>query len=534
MKRFLSTKKFWFALVAVLVVGWLWHSNSSDSLIPAGVETGVVLRGEVKEVVSETGFVKAANSVDLSFERGGYVQEVKVEAGDRVEEGQVLIGLRSAQQTADLSAAYARLQAEQARLAELTAGADANSLAVTQSSVDSAETALDAAKKNLEETIAQQNQLVANAEKTLRSTSLQAYLVEGERENSDYSYTAPTITGTYDSEAEGLYRIELYGSNALSGSSYRVSGLESATEAISTVNPTPLGTKGLYIQFPSNFAKRTEWEIPIPNTRSATYLTNLNAYNSVLEARNLAVSTAENAVAAAQAALAQVESQLNQVSSSARDERIEAQKLLVNQMQFAVTSARIAYDNTFIVAPFTGVVTRVETEVGQTVSPSAPIVSLISSNNYELMVDISEVDISEVSINDPAIVTFDAYDDIEFKAHIIKISPNATLVDGVRVFEVTLVFDEENEKIKDGLSADIEISTAVREGVIAVPTRAIYEDENGKFVRVVSDTEQISAVNVVTGLRGSDGKSEILSGLNGGETIITFASEEAIKQIENN
>ena len=47
-----------------------------------------------------------------------------------------------------------------------------------------------------------------------------AYLVGGERENSIILILQPTITGTYDSEAEGLYRIELHGSNALSGSSH--------------------------------------------------------------------------------------------------------------------------------------------------------------------------------------------------------------------------------------------------------------------------------------------------------------------------
>lgn len=533
MKKFLNTKKFWIIIIVLLLAAGWWFGGRTSSVLPVGIETGVVERGPVLEVVSETGTVEAGGSVDLAFERGGRIEVINVKSGSVAAAGDDLVKLDAAQAAADLSAARARLLAEQVRLRELLAGADQNSLAVTESSVSSAMTALESAKRNLAEVTAQQNQLVINAKKTLRSSSLAANLVSREREDSDYSYTAPTISGTYDSDEEGVYRIEVYSSGAPSGASYRVSGLESGTEPVSTINPTPIGTRGLYIQFPGNFAKRTEWEIVIPNTRSSSYLANLNAYNAVVDGRNLAIAGAESAVAAAEATLTQSQSQLNQISSSARPERVEAQLALVKQMQSAVTSAEVAYDSTTLNAPFAGTVTSVNSEVGQIVSPTVPVVSLISNNDYELKVDISEVDIEHLSVDDPATVTFDAYDDALFKAHVIRIAPNATLVDGVRVFEVTLAFDEEDDRVRDGLSADINITTESREHVIAVPTRAIFEDEDGKYVRVVSGDDKVSLVQIVTGLRGSDGKSEVLSGLSGGETIITFASDEAIAQIED-
>jgi len=533
MKKLLTAKKFWIIIVALLLVAGWWFGNQSSSTLPVGVETGVVERGQVLEVVSETGTVDAGESVDLAFERGGRIEAINVKSGSVVAAGDDLVRLDAAQVAADLSAARARLLAEQVRLRELLAGADRNSLAVTESSVSAAMTALENAKRNLAEVTTQQNQLVVNAKKTLRSSGLAANLVSGEREDSNYSYTAPTISGTYDSDEEGIYRIEVFSSGAPSGASYRVTGLESGTEPVSSINPTPIGTRGLYIQFPDNFAKRTKWEIVIPNTRSSSYLANLNAYNAVVDGRNLAIAGAESAVAAAEAALTQSQSQLNQIASSARPERVEAQLALVKQMQSAVTSAEVTYDSMTLKAPFAGTVTGVKAEVGQIVSPTVPVLSFISNNNYELTVDISEVDIEHLSVDDPATVTFDAYDDALFKAHVISIAPNATLVDGVRVFEVTLVFDEEDDRVRDGLSVDINITTESRENVIAVPTRAIYEDKDGKYVRVVSDNDKVSLVRIVTGLRGSDGKSEVLSGLSGGETIITFASEEAIAQIED-
>lgn len=532
MKKFFSLKKTWLLIAILVVVGWWLYISSAASSIPDSIETGLVETGDVVEVVSETGFVQAMQSVDMAFERGGRVVEIVVQEGSVVQEGDVLVRLDATTAAADLASAVARLEAEQVRLRELVSGADANSLAVTESGVVSAQTALANAKKNLAEVTAQQNQLVANAKKTLLTSDLRAYLVEGERENSNDSFLAPVISGTYASEQEGVYRLEVYSSDARSGASYRVSGLGTGVHSVSTVSPTPLGAHGLFVQFPSSFAKRTRWEVPIPNTRSATYVTNLNTYNAVLESRDVAIAANESAVEAAQGAVNQGQTQLTQVASSARDEKVAAQEALVRQMQAAAASAQAQYNNMTLIAPFSGVVTSVFTEVGQIVTSGVPAVSLISQGQYELIVSISEVDIAEISVGDEARVHFDAYDDDFFRARVERISPSAKLIDGVRVFEVTLVFDEVSEKIRDGLSADIDITTARREEVISIPTRSIYEDADGKFVRSITSNEEVQEIRIETGLRGSDGKTEVVSGLSGGETIITFASEDDIAELE--
>ena len=532
MKKFVLSKKLWVAIIVVtLATGW-FYLKGSTGVIPDSVETGKVERGEVVEIVSETGHVKAAQSVNMAFERGGRVAEILVQEGSKVKAGDVLVKLDTAVASAELTSASARLTAEKARLQELINGTDDNTLAVSKSAVTSAEIALTNAKRNLTEVTAQQNQLVLNIEKTLRTSDLQAYLVGGLQENSLSSYKAPIVSGVYDSNEEGLYTVKLYNSSSPSGSSYSVGGLEGGSAMVSTISPTPLGTRGLFLQFPDNFAKNTTWEIPIPNTRSSLYSTNQNAYKAVVDGRAIAIATAENAVKTAEGALKQSQSQLTQISGSTRDEKLSAQRAVVLQMQAAVDAAQVQLDNMTLVAPFSGIVTNTYTEVGQIIGATAPAVSLISVGQYELTVAISEVDIAELSIDDPAEVKFDAYDGVTFKAHVVRIAPSAELVDGVRVFTVTLMFDEEDTLIRDGLSADIDITTAKKENVISIPTRAIYEDKTGKFVRVVSG-DTVSSTYITTGLRGSDGNSEVLTGLSGGETIITFADEDALKQIKS-
>lgn len=533
MKKFILSNKYWIIAIVLLGAVAAWFLLRPTATIPDGVEIEPVTRGTVVETVSETGFVFPSQEVTLAFERGGKIAEIVVAEGAHVEQGDVLVRLDQAQMQADLSSALARLEAEDIRLNELLRGADTSTLAVTQTSVAAAETALLNAERNLQEVTSQQDQLVANAEKTLRTSGLQAYLTSSERTTSNDSFDAPTISGTYDHTEEGIYSIRLYNSNAATGASFQVSGLENDTDSVSTVNPSPIGDRGLYIQFPQNFAPRTVWEIPIPNTRSSTYLTLLNTHTATVHARNIALAAAESAVASAEAAVAQAKAQYTQVSGSAREERIAAQRALVRQMEASVAVAQVSLENTVLTAPFSGVITKQNGKIGEIVSPSAPIVSLISASDFDIVVSISESDIEHVDLDDEATVTLDAYDDVVFTARVSYIAPHAYIQDGVRVFEVKLQFAQQSELIRSGLSADIELTTDVRNNVIAVPSRAVVETQEGRFVRTLSNGT-LELLPVKTGLRGSDGTTEILDGLTEGQEIIAFADSAALLQLESN
>ncbi len=533
MKKITFSKKYIIMSVSLVVVIVLWYFMVGRDDLMDGVEMQPVVRGDVVEVVSETGFVQSSREVDLAFERGGRVESVLVNVGMSVEEGDILVGLNTASDRADLMVAYARLEAEQIRLNELVSGADVESLAVGESGVYSAEVTLQNAKEYLEKTIAQQNHLVINARKTLLSSGLEAYLIGEEREDSSYSYTAPTITGNYSSDDEGVYIIDLYNSASASGVSFYLSGLESGIEVVSTVNPRPLGGRGLFIQFPDNFARGStvQWEVPIPNTRSSSYITNLNTYNAVVDASVVAIKTAGNSAKSAEAALQQTGYKFTQISGSARDERVGAQRALVKQMQAIVYASEVALSKMTLKAPFAGIVTEVIAEEDEIILPSEMVVTLIADDNYELVVNISESDIQEISIDDTAIVFFDAYNDRRFEAKVAHIAPSARVNEGVRAIEVTLQFVDKDNRICVGLSADIDILAAERHNVLVVPSRAVVETEDGRFVRTL-ESGGINYIPVQTGLRGSDGMTEIKSGLEEGQEIITFAHKDVIEALE--
>lgn len=479
-RRFLARaaflkKKRWYIPLALLFVGAGSYLALAQPKEP-DFETAVVSRQDVVQVVSQTGTVEPAEAADLSFTGTGRIERVYVEEGQAVRRGQLIASLESRSEYANLLSARARLKQQEA----------------TYQNADT----------SLEQTRSQQDRLVENARLALLREDLQAYLVQGGSENISSDHTPPTITGTYRCDEEGAYRITMYASGAQSGATLTYNGIEEGKVSASTIRPVPLGDCGLYIQFPDDFfiSRNIVWEIAVPNKRSATYQARLNAYNAAVENRRLTIT------------------------ETRRTPILSAQ---IEEARAAVLAAEAAFADTRLVAPFAGIVTRVDATRGAIASPGTPAVSLVSTNAFEIRVSVPEDDISQIEVGDRADVSFDAYDDTVIPANVSFISPQATTDSGAVAFEVTLQFAEQDDRIRAGLSADVDIVAAERKDVVAVPTRAVIEEEDGRYVRLMASDVSYRKVAVTTGLSGS-GYIEITSGLTEGDRIITFANEDSL------
>ncbi len=81
-------------------------------------------------------------------------------------------------------------------------------------------------------------------------------------------------------------------------------------------------------------------------------------------------------------------------------------------------------------------------------------------------------------------------------------------------------FNDVDERIKSGLTANIDILHDKREDVLFVPTRSVFSENGKQFVKKIEGEETIDW-EVTTGLRGSDGRTEIIEGLSEGDRIAT-------------
>jgi len=179
-----------------------------------------------------------------------------------------------------------------------------------------------------------------------------------------------------------------------------------------------------------------------------------------------------------------------------------------------------------------------EAKVGEIVYPSTSasdsikqLISIMSEGNFEIKADIPEVDIAKVRIGNEARVTLDAYgSDIEFNAKVLAVDPAETVIEGIPTYKVTLQFNEQDERVKSGMTANVDIMTDKRENVITIPQRAVIGKNGDKVVRLLKTVpnpensdktiEMVEEIPVEVGIRGSDGQIEVLSGLNEGDKIV--------------
>lgn len=188
-----------FGITAVLIGGgfFVFAGGERDS----GIDTIVLAERDVRQTISETGTVRSINDAELAFEIAGRVASVDVAAGYEVEAGDVLVALINDDQLAAVEAAQAKLE-------DLFGDNRPATQDAVSARVNAAELALDNARSDLERVRDTQNTAVRDAREDLLSNDLRAFFTGSSRDTSSYTYTPPTISGTYTGDETGEYVIE--------------------------------------------------------------------------------------------------------------------------------------------------------------------------------------------------------------------------------------------------------------------------------------------------------------------------------------
>ncbi len=132
-----------------------------------------------------------------------------------------------------------------------------------------------------------------------------------------------------------------------------------------------------------------------------------------------------------------------------------------------------------------------------------------------------------MEVGQPAIVTLEAWPDVEIESAIASIAPSATTNTGsvLVTYEVRLALGETDLPVRIGMTANANLITGEREGVLLVPNAAINADRSaGTFsvnlVRTDADGNQtVDEVEVTIGLRDAD-NTQITSGLQEGDQVM--------------
>lgn len=542
------------AVIAVLVVvalgaGAFWFFRGEKA---APYEFVAAKKADLVAEVSVTGRVVPAESVDLAFEKGGKVAQAHVRVGQRVAQGTVLVELEKSELSLDLADADAALAVARAKLDEMQKGTRQEELVIVETKAANAKTALADTKANLANVrvkagadLKDDYDAGLTAAVKASSVGVNALLVLTDLQNSRFSGYDQQSAQVADAKAVAVMSLlgapgagrapRDYLSQLSGGAKGSVLGAqanasyENVDKALADLKAALTLTKAALDAVPvlSSFSSTEATNLNTEKNNVAGELSTIAAKQQAIEVQRAsnqsAVASAEAAVNDASNALAVAEAELKLKEAGYTPEQITQQEASVRQAEARADVVRTQIDNTELKSPIAGVVTKQSAKVGEIVSVNTPVVSLISDAQFEIEANVPEADIARVKVGDGAEVTLDAYgNDIFFKAAVSEVDPAEIVIEGVPTYKVTLQFADKDDRVKSGMTANVDIETDKRMGVIVVPQRAIFVQNGKKAVRVAGSDGAVRETEVETGLRGSDGNIEIVKGINEGEKVVTF------------
>ncbi|MCB4755843.1 MAG: efflux RND transporter periplasmic adaptor subunit [Elusimicrobia bacterium] len=179
------------------------------------------------------------------------------------------------------------------------------------------------------------------------------------------------------------------------------------------------------------------------------------------------------------------------------------------------------YKPTPIIAPLSGVVILRNVVVGQTVDLSIVLYAL--SDRLIVVANVDEADIGLVHIGMPARITLDAYPGQSIDGRVFNILYEGKNVSNVITYDVKIEPARVPPFFRSQMTADVSLIIEKRENAVLVPSLAISNNRSGgKRVMVEGPDGKPVPRDVTTGIENGE-TTEIVSGLNAGESVYIFS-----------
>ncbi len=546
-----------FTLILGIVIG-SYKYFFKDRNLP--YDFTLVKRGNIIQKISANGQVTPTKEVNLQFEIQGKIQTIKVKVGEIVKRGQILATLDTSELNIQISEAQAARDIARAKLDKILAGASKEEIKIYETAVENARIALENAQislKNAKQDLADTkikaendlNQAYEDALNTLDDSYLKIYNTYNVVDSIQRTYFVTSnqedfkVKDNKEIIKKAKERAKLYLDTAKDNPTTKnidsaLSEMKDALDAIyralvvirdicekstyrnkvSSTDKTSLDNQKSYIN--SAYASIVSAQQIISSTKLNNQLS-INAAQAKLDSAQNAVKTAEGNLESAQAKLAKIKAPPQEADVALARAQLNQAEAFLSKVEHQLTKASL-------IAPCDGIITEIKKEEGEQVQTmiADPVISLLCLGKFQIEVDIPEADITKIKLGDPVEISLDAFPDEIFTGKVIKIDPAETIIQGVVYYKITVGFDKIDERIKSGMTADVEIITKQKENVLLIPQRAVLIKNGKKIVRVLDNKGKIKEVEVETGIRGNEGEIEILSGLKEKDKVITFIKEK--------
>ncbi|MCE5194148.1 MAG: efflux RND transporter periplasmic adaptor subunit [Nitrospiraceae bacterium] len=214
-------------------------------------------------------------------------------------------------------------------------------------------------------------------------------------------------------------------------------------------------------------------------------------------------------------------------------------KAQVAQTAAALKIAETNLRYTRILSPVNGIVVSRNVDVGQTVAASfqTPTLFTIAQDLTKMQIDtnVDEADIGKIAVGQKVEFNIDAYPEITFKGVVAQIRNSPINVQNVITYDVVVMVDNSDMKLKPGMTANVSIIIASQKNVLKVSNAALRfrlseapEKTAGKPGKKsigiwILENKKPKRINIKTGLSDGNYTEVISEELKEGQEVIVEA-----------
>ncbi|MES2224253.1 MAG: HlyD family efflux transporter periplasmic adaptor subunit [Patescibacteria group bacterium] len=505
-------------IVVFLVLYYSYSKLFASNTTETKYTVEKVAKTTIISTISGSGQVSASNQVDLKAKASGKLGAINVKTGDFVKAGTVIAQV-------DSRDAQMALESAQISYAKATEQADQLTLLQAQNGVSSA---TEDNKKAYSDAFSDLESESANIGDTLNSLDSMLNSNSGYLNDSNTFSMGQTIR---DSKkiVDQSYWVAKNDFDKTSDDLKTLTRTSDKADIVRVLSETETSLR--YLSQALKDAKTTinliKEEASFKNDTSSGTTASADA-DSLTSTTNSGLNTivqAEKTITDSERAIVEKQTSLANVVDGADPLDIKSAELSLREKQYA-------YEDTFIRAPFDGVLAKLDVKSNDDISSGTSVGTFIT-NQKVTDISLNEVDISKIKTGQKATLTFDAIDGLTIAGEVLEVDLVGTVSQGVVSYNVKIGLDTDDDRIKSGMSANASIITDVEQDIIAVPSSAIKTSGNNSYVeslgKVLNDTElgtpitstgALTQIPVTTGV-SDDTMTEIKEGLNEGDQIIT-------------
>lgn len=429
--------------------------ESATESATADLKTAVVERGDIQVTIDATGTIKPLNTVEVNSKASGKILELAVDAGDYVEEGDVIARIETTYVQVEVDQAEADLRAAKARL-------------------EQAQTNIQLQKEQSRIQIAQGEESFKEAQKRLEQLTEQIRIekqanarhVEDAKNNLNIAQLRYKLLTSETVREEDISRAKASVEQAeanrdLAEKEYQRKKMlfEKKLVSQSELDVAETQRKSARAQYESAFEQAemvkepaSEAELKLAQAEIKKTVFALAAAKEQVEKekyRDMELELQQNRVKQAEESLNLAHA--NKAQITLREKDLESAKAQVRRSESQLRLAEESLADTVIKAPISGTILEKRVEEGQVIfssfggggrssigsSEGTTLATMADLSKVYVVTEVDETDIGKVQVGQRVTITVEAYPDQPFEGEVLKIAPQGQVVQNVTTFEVT-------------------------------------------------------------------------------------------------